>query len=315
MAVCLFAAGTAYPAEMLDKVAAVVNDEVITQSELDFILAPIYQQFQKQYAGQDVMVKMNQVRQKLLNEMIEDKLVYQEAKRLKVPVSEEEISEKVQQFKARFPTEDEFQALLTRQGLTVTKLRERYREQISIRKLQDYEVRSKIIVTPKDIETFYRRHKKAFTQEESVKVRTITIKKSQEKEPAQKQAADLAAKAKADDILQKLFAGESFEALAKQFSEDTKATEGGFLGWVRRGDLVDVVDNVIFSLKPGECSAVLETDVGYHIFKVEEIRAQKIQLLDEVRDAIHNEVYRRKSRRKFKEWMAELKKAAYISIR
>lgn len=315
MAVFLSAASTAYPAEMLDKVAAVVNDEVITQSELDFILAPIYQQFQKQYGGQDVMVKMNQIRQKLLNEMIEDKLVYQEAKRLKVPVSEEEISEKVQQFKARFPTEDEFQALLTRQGLTITKLRERYREQISIRKLQEYEVRSKIIVTPKDIETFYRRHKKVFTQEESVKTRTITIKKSQEKDPALKQPADLAAKAKAEDILRKSFAGEPFEALAKQFSEDTKATEGGSLGWVRRGDLVDVVDNVIFSLKPGECSAVLETDVGYHIFKAEEKRAQKIQTLDEVRDAIHDEVFRRKSRRKFKEWMSELKKAAYISIR
>lgn len=311
----MLAAGTAYPAEMLDKVAAVVNDEVITQSELDFILAPIYQQFQKQYSGQDVMVKMNQIRQKLLNEMIEDKLVYQEAKRLKVPVSEEEVSERLQQFKARFPNEDDFQALLARQGLTVTKLRERYREQISIRKLQEYEVRSKIIVTPKDIETFYRRHKKAFTQEESVKVRTITIKKSQEKDPALKQTADLAAKAKADDILRKLFAGESFEALAKQFSEDTKATEGGALGWVRRGDLVDIVDNVIFSLKSGECSAVLETGVGHHIFKVEEKRAQKIQTLDEVRDAIHDEVFRRKSRRKFKEWMSELKKAAYISIR
>ncbi len=312
---CLFAAGHAYSAEMLDKVAAVVNDEVITQSELDFLLAPVYQQYSKQYSGQDFMIKMNEIRQKLLNEMIEDKLVYQEAKRLKVPVTEEEILDRVQQFKSRFPKEEDFQALLARQGLTVTKLRERYREQIAIRKLQQYEVRSKIIVTPKDIETFYRRHSKAFTQEESVKVRTITIKKSQEKDPAQKQQADAAVKTKAEDILRKLFAGEPFESLAKEFSEDTKAGEGGALGWVRRGDLVDVVDNVIFSLKPGECSAVLETDVGYHIFKVEEKRAKKTQSFDEVRDAIHDEVFRRKSRRKFKEWMAELKKNAYISIR
>ncbi len=310
---CLLLAGTAYSAEVLDKVAAVVNDEIITQSELDILLGPIYEQYKKEFSGQTLMVKMNETRQKLLNQMIEDRLVYQEAKRLKVQVTEEEITERFEEFKARFPKEEDFQAFLARQGLAVSKLRERYREQIAIRKLQQYQIRSKIMVTPKDIENFYRHHLKQFTQEERVRVRTITIKKSTD--PAKKAEADAAAKAKAEDILRRLYAGEPFEALARQFSEDTKAAEGGELGVVRRGDLVDAIDNVLFSLKAGECSPVIDTAVGYHIFKVEEKMAKKSQLLDEVRGAIHDEVFRRKSRRQFKEWMSELKKNAYISIR
>lgn len=300
-------------AEVLDKVAAVVNDEVITQSELDQLLLPVYEQYRGKLSADKLMEKMNETRQRLLSQMIEDKLVYQEAKRLSVQVTEEEVTARYEEFKTRFPDESAFDKLLTQQGLTVSKLKQRYREQIAIQKLHHHEIRSKIIVTPKDIEEYYTRHLSKFTREETVQARTITIRKSEDS--VSKKLPDPVAKAKAEDILRRLYAGEDFALVARQSSEDTMATEGGNLGGVVRGDLVRNVDEVLFTLKPGELSPILETEMGYHIFKVEGKKERKTKSLEEIRDKIHDLLFREKSRQRFKEWVDGLKKNAYITIR
>jgi peptidyl-prolyl cis-trans isomerase SurA len=300
-------------AEVLDKVAAVVNDEVITQSELDQLLLTVYQQYRQAYAGEQLAQKMNEARMTLLQQMIEDKLVYQESKRLKVTVSEEEINERMEEFKGRFPSEQEFETILARQGLTLTKLRDRYCEQIAIRKLQQYQVQSKILVTPKDIEDYYEVHLADFTQAESVEAKTITVRKSEEAVKAE--SADPTARKKAEDVLRRLYAGEDFETVAREASEDTMASEGGNLGTIKRGDLVENLDEVIFTLKPGELSPILETPMGYHIFRVEKKTEKKVLSLEEMRNKVHDYVYREKSRARFSEWMDDLKKNAYIAIR
>lgn len=311
----LAVSGPAAPsrAEVLDKVAAVVNDEVITQSELDQLLLTVYQQYRQAYTGDQLAQKMNEARMALLQQMIEDKLVYQESKRLKVTVSEEEINERLEEFKARFPSEQEFEKILARQGLTLTKLRDRYREQIAIRKLQQYQVQSKVLVTPKDIEEYYESHLADFTQAEAVEAKTITVRKSEEAVKAE--SADPTARKKAEDVLRRLYAGEDFETVAREASEDTMAAEGGNLGTIKRGDLVENLDEVIFTLQPGELSPVLETPMGYHIFRVEKKSAKKVLSLEEVRNKIRDYVYREKSRARFTEWVDELKKNAYIAIR
>ena len=309
----LHPAGKARAAEVLDKVVAVVNDEVITQSELDQLLFRVYQQYKKTFSKEKLAVKMNQARQQILNQLIEDRLVYQEAKKLKVPVTDEEVNARAMEFRARFKSQEEFEKILGQQGLNETKLKERYREQIAIRKLQQYEVRSKIIVTPKDIEGYYQKHLSKFTQKERIKVRTITLRKSEE--AIKKKTPDPAVKTKAQDILTKLYSGMGFEDLAKQFSEDTKAAKGGDLGMVKRGDLVNRLEQVLFNMKPGEISPILETEMGYHIFKVEGKKERTSKTIDEVRDQISDHLYRKKSRLRFQEWVTDLKKNAYISIR
>ncbi|MBI4550526.1 MAG: peptidylprolyl isomerase [Candidatus Omnitrophica bacterium] len=300
-------------AEMLDKVAAIVNDEVITQSELDQLLLTVYQQYRQAFAGEELVRKMNEARMTLLQQMIEDKLVYQESQRLKVTVSEEEIKERLEEFKGRFPNEDEFEKILARQGLTLTKLRERYREQIAIRKLQQYQVQSKVLVTHKDIEEYYQSHLADFTQPEAVEAKTITVRKSEEAVKAESE--DPTAKKKAEDVLRRLYAGEDFETVAREASEDTMAAEGGNLGTIKRGDLVENLDEALFTLKPGEISPILETPMGYHIFRVEKKTEKKVLSLEEVRNKIRDYVYREKSRALFAEWLDTLKKNAYIAIR
>ncbi|HNV87232.1 MAG TPA: peptidylprolyl isomerase, partial [Candidatus Omnitrophota bacterium] len=282
------------------------------QSELDQLLAPVYGQYKKVYTGREFSLKMEEARQGLLNQLIEDKLVYQEAKRLGVEVSEEEINEKMDAFQARFKKED-FDRLLQEQGLTLSKLRNRYREQIAIRKLHQHQVRSKVIVTPVEIEDYYKQHLDEFTEDEKIRVSTITIRKNEEALDAK--GEDLKAKEKAEEVRGKILAGGNFEELARTYSQDTKAEAGGDLGFIGRGELIPSIDEVIFNLKIGDVSPVLTTEMGYHIFKVTERRERREKSLEEVRDMIEDFLIRKETRKRFNEWMQDLKKNAYISIR
>jgi len=298
--------------EVLDKVVAIVNDEVITQSELDQLLGPVYEQFRKVYTGSDFTRKIEEARYGLLMQLIEDRLVYQEAKRLGVEVTEEEINERMEGFKEKFKKE-EFERLLREQGLSLSKLKERYREQIAIRKLHQMEVRGKVIVTPLEVEDFYKQHKDEFSEEEKIRVRTITVRKNQD--AIDEKIEDPEARRKADEILGRIYNGESFEELAKTVSEDTKAKEGGDLGFMTRGELLPSIEEVVFNLRIGDVSPVLGTDMGYHIFKIVERQEKKEKSFEDVEKGVHEILMRKKSQERFKEWIEELKTNAYISLR
>ncbi|MBI4971056.1 MAG: peptidylprolyl isomerase [Candidatus Omnitrophica bacterium] len=297
--------------EIIDRVAAVVNDDVITQSEIDLMIRPFFEQMKSSYQGQELMEKLTEMRRTLLNQLIEDKLAYQESIRKKIEVSESDIDEKILDFKRRFKAEDEFNKIMTAQGMTMTKLRDRYRQQIAIRRLQNLEVRARVLVSPKEIEDYFAVHEKQFNQPERVKLRSITIRKAPEKQTK----IDEDAKAKADQILADIKKGADFAKIAEAHSEDHNAASGGDLGLVGRGEMARVIDEVVFALKPGDLSPVIETDIGYHIFKVEERQEGKKRTLDECRAEIQEILFREKAKKRFDEWMKELKAKAYISIR
>ncbi len=123
----------------------------------------------------------------------------------------------------------------------MTKLRERYRRQISIRRLHDYAVKRRVIVSPKEIEDYYKEHESDFATNERIQVRTITIRKSPE--AVRKGLTDESARAKADEIHDELVTqGADFAELAKRYSQDSYALDGGDLGYIERGDMIEAID-------------------------------------------------------------------------
>ena len=299
--------------ELLDQVIAVVNDEPITQSELDVLLRPLYDQYREEFRGEEMVVKLNEARQKLLNQLIEDRLVYQEAVRQKIETDQSEIDKAVTEFKKRFPNEDTMDEVLREQGLSLSDLKERFRKQSMIRQLHTIEIRSKVVVSPKEIEEFYQKNSDKFSSRERLKTRSITVKKSYD--AREKGLTDEEAKKKITGIRDKILAGEDFASLAKQFSEDVHAQDGGLSDWVEQGAMIPVINDVIFKLKLGEISDILETPMGYHLFRVEEREQGSKKTVEEVHDQIFDELFRQKSEERFYDWMQELKKNAYISIR
>jgi len=297
-------------AELVNRIVAVVNDEPITQSELDVLLVPIYEQYRSVYSGQEFVNKMNEARTNILSQLIEDRLIGQEAKRLGVEVESEEINAYVEEIKRKFPDEDAFDVFLDQQDMTMDKLRGRYKDQIAIKKLHQYEVRQKVVVSPLDIEQYYQEHIDELTEKEKVKVKTIMIRKRNDGESGVDEA-----RMRIDKIVQQLSNGASFDEMAKQYSEGMHASDGGALGFVQKDEMISEFDSVLFKLSVGERSDILETELGYHLFLVEAKQGKKVRPLAEVKEDIENTLYRTKAKERFAKWMSELKENAYISIK
>ncbi len=299
--------------QLLDRIIAVVNEEAITQSELDFFLKPLYEQYKNQYGQTQLMEVLAEARQKLMSQLIEDRLVFQEAKEQKIAISEEEIEGEMSQFKKRFKTEQELEDGLRKDGLTLNDVRERLQRQAMVRRLQDMEIRSKIVVSPMEIQKYFEDHPAEFSNQESLKIRSITLKKSEE--AREKGLTDERAKNKALELRHRILSGEDFGDLAKQYSEDTNAKSEGLSQWVEKGEMIPAIDEIIFNMKIGEISQMIETPMGYHLFRVEKKRAGQAKTLDAARDKIHAKLFQDKARKRFQEWMLELKRHAYISVR
>jgi len=298
---------------LLDRVVAVVNQEAITQSELDIIFRPIHAQLTEAYQGAELVMEIEKTRQKLLNQLIEDRLVLQQARKLGIEVSESEVDDKIEQFKTEMGGERAFQAALDKQGFTIESIRKRFRDQILMKKLHYVEVHRKVVVSPLEISEFYDEHPELFNETEKIKVWSITFPKNDT--AIRKGIMDEQAKAKTYAVLKRLKTGEDFETVARQESLDSHSQEGGLMGYVYRGDMIGSIDTVLFQMKNGEITDILQTERGYHIFKVDNKQPSKTLILEEARPRIREILYQKKVNIRFEEWMERLKRDAFISLR
>lgn len=299
--------------ELLDRVVAVVNDEVITQAELDAFLRPLYEEYKQQYSGEELMKLLQDARSKLLGQMIEDKLVYQEALAKEIEVKEDDIEKELETFKARLEKREDIDAMLEREGMSMKSFREKLKKQIMVRKLQDQEVRAKVLVSPLEIEQFYKDNPDKFKSTDRVKVRSLTVKKSPE--AREKGILDEKAKDRIDTFYLKIKQGGNFDELVAKFSEDSHAKEEKPAEWIERGSMIESVDIAIFETPAGQLTGIVETPIGYHIFRIEEKENARVHTFEETRDQIANYLYQVKTNERFKEWLQGLRKTAYISIR
>ncbi|MDD5270321.1 MAG: peptidylprolyl isomerase [Candidatus Omnitrophica bacterium] len=291
-----------------NKILVVVNDEVLTQSDLDFALNQISEELKREYSGAELAAKIEEARKEYLNQMIEDKLILQQAKKLGVIVDDSEVEEQFKQVKSKFPSEDIFYAEVQKAGISTEVLKKRYRENIMMGKLVSHEVKDKVVVTPSEIDDYYKKHSAELKAPEAVRIRSIMLRFGGE------QSED-AVKQKSYDILKLIKEGRDFGELAKLYSEGLRSDEGGDFGFVERGQMRDDFDKVIFSMKEGEVSEPLRADTGYFIFKAEQKRDARALTIQEAHDGIENIIYREKAQQRYKDWIAKLKRDAFIQIK
>ena len=258
-----FCAAVQTEAEIAEKVVAVVNDEVITLTELNGIVRPIVFDNKSKFEGEEGKKKLKELKSDILKQMIEEKLISQEAKARNIEITKGEIENRLKDTKARFPSESEFEIALKNQGMTLDKLKERIKENLLAKRLIDQEVMTKVLIDDKEIEEFYKKHMEEFKEPDKIRVSHILIKSKGDEQESLK---------KINDISVKLHSGASFSELAKKFSEDESSRENsGNLGIIKRGDMVPEFEAAAFSLKEGNFSDVVKTPLGYHIIKVDAI--------------------------------------------
>ncbi len=296
-----------HSAEVLERILAVVNDEIVTEQDLEVVMAPVVAQYRTSFTGAEYDQKIQEARQEFLTKVIDDKLILSEAKRKQVILKDQEVDEMMTEVRNKFPSREAFVAAIEGQGLSEKKLWNRFHDQLMTQKLVAYEVKSKVSVSPGEVNEYYKKHSQDFMQGEKVELQHILIRISTHtEEEARQMASKIASEAKS---------GVAFEELAKTYSEGAEAKEGGKMGWVEKGQLMGEIDEKVFMLEPGQITEPIMSSLGFHIFKVLDKTSLSIKPLSEVRGDIQDRIFREKLRERLEAWMQSLKKNAYISIR
>ena len=260
----------ASPLQSVESVVAVVGKEVILRSELDEEVMVYCMQAGISSAD---TARVNEVSREILDSMVGAKLIVNEARERKITVSKEELDAAVQnaldEVKTRMGSQERFTEELQKEGLTEEDLKARYRKglenQMLARKLVDRQINSKIKVTDKEVDDFYKERKQELPKRPpEITLAQIVVL------PEVDSLVDAKTRAKATDILKEIRAGGNFEELAKKYSEDESAERGGDVGTFRRGEFEDSFEKAAFALEPGQVSDLVKSRFGYHIIKMVE---------------------------------------------
>ena len=299
--------GSAY-GQVVNKVVAVINNEVITRQDVNQLLAVLYAQYVQEYEAGELLDKMEEAKKDILIQMIEDRLILSYAKKLNIRVLEEEIDRKLESVKDGFPSEEVFYNTIETQGITIADLKNRYKDQVMMKKVLDFEVKSRIAVLPSEISEYYEQHREDFKLDEKYKVRHILIKAASEVD------FELA-KVEIEGVYKKLREGEDFAKLASLYSQGPNKDKGGDMGFIGKSEMLEELDQVIFNLKPGESSGPIKSKIGYHLLKIEDITHSGYLSLEDVQGNIKARIFQKKFKEKLNEWLGKLRSEAYISIK
>ncbi len=285
-------------ASVSDRIVAVVNTELITLSELKAEISAEEKRLREQYRGDELERRLRQLQYRGLTRMIERKLQLQAAKARGVDVGDEEILKALKE--------------LRRQGERVDENnpadKKSVREQLTLMRVVDREVRSGIMVSEQEIKRYYETHQDRFLMPDEYRISQILIrpKAIETEEEARSRVAAIYAQLKA---------GADFTDLALKYSDGLESTKGGHLGYVRQGELLPQIERALTALTPGEVSEPVQTTEGWHIIRLEEKRPPQFRPYAEVKNEIQALVYEQKSEDVFQVWLADLKNKAFIEVK
>jgi len=305
----LFAAsGVSNAAVLLDKVVAVVNQEVITWSEL-------YRNMESDASPQLKALKEDE-RLKVfksneaayLETLINVRLQAQEAKTMGMSVSDDELKEAIENIKKKYAmSDDEFKASLKKEGFSYDDYRKKLQEQILIGKIVNQQVRGKVIASDAAVSSFIDENKDFKFGGEGYRLSQIFFKMPKKSEDKK------ALEEKAVLVMSKLKGGESFADLAKKYSEESLGSSGGDLGLIMKDQLMKEFAAALTELKQGEVSRPFWTERGLHIIRLDEKIAPKdpTQIRDEAQKEVSNRIFMDK----YNKWIKALREKAFIEIR
>jgi parvulin-like peptidyl-prolyl isomerase len=283
--------------EIIERVVAKVNGEILTLSEFEARQVAAIQA--ERVAPESVERFLRENNQRLLQEAIDDLLILQRATELGIRVRTDYVEDAIEQIKREqnITTEEAFQGQLKREGLTLDELKRSIARSIARRQVLVRELESRTNVTEGEIVAEFQAHKADYAQPASVRLAEILV-----------QGDD--ARARAEDLVARAKAGEDFAALAREHSRSATAADGGELGRVVRDDMAPELATVVFALEAGGISEPLATADGYRVLKVLERNDAKPPSLDTARPVIQQRLARERMAQQYESYIEGLRKSA-----
>ena len=301
-------------AEVVDKIIAVVNDEIITLTEFNTAFEPYLKNIEDNYKGKDKGAIINQAKEAFLNRLVDNLLIEQEAKKagMGIVIKDEEVMDVIRDMMAKKKSNmEDFKKNLAREGTSLESLKKDIRSQMMRIRLLRREIKSKVIVSDEEIGEYYNKNRQDYEGKETVRLKQIFL--------AIPAKADKKTKAKikeeAGQLRKRVLAGESFELLAVKYSQGPGAAQGGDIGFIEKGTIIAAVESVAFNLPMEQVSEVIESGIGFHIIKVVDKKGAGLKPIAAVREEIKTKIEDEKLEKKYEEWITSIRKKSFIEIK
>jgi peptidyl-prolyl cis-trans isomerase SurA len=302
--------------EVIDGMAAIVNNDVVTISQVRELVGARERSLREIYSGAELEKKIKEMRLSAIKDLIDRQLILQEFKKLQekgASIPDYVVDDRVQAvIRQEFGGDRAaFVRTLQAQGYTLTRFKEIEREKIIVQAMRQSKVDNNFVISPTQIQAYYDKNKGAYATPEQAKLRMIVIR-----EGSSGDIPDVGSKKElAEEIRQKVANGAEFDRMAQMYSEDeTTQQVGGDWGWVERNTLNEKLTNVAFSLRAGEVSPVIAIDNTYYIIMVEARRNASIKPIGDVRDEIEKNLIQQERTKAQERWLDSLRQKAYIKI-
>jgi peptidyl-prolyl cis-trans isomerase SurA len=295
-------------AEIINGIAAVVNGDVITYSQVRELSAPREKLLRSQYAGAELEKALKEAREAALKDLIDRRLIIQAFQKEKFEIPDHFVEEQVRGIiKEAFGGDrNTFIKTLEAQSYSIGEFKHRETESMIVQAMRAKNIKKNPISSPTKVEEYYKKHRAEFTAKEQVKLRMIMI--SGHADTVQ----SVTQKALAEEVLGQLAGGADFERIAQTYSEDSTRDIGGDWGWIERKTLAAPLEKVAFNMPIGRISNIIDYGGNYYILKVEERQGGTTRSLAEARPDIEKKLIQEEAQNLQERWIAGLRAKAYI---
>jgi peptidyl-prolyl cis-trans isomerase SurA len=297
--------------QVIDGIAAVVNGDVITFSQVQDVSGPREKTMREQFTGQELINKIKEARLAALSDLIDRQLILQEFKKKQFTIPEYVIDDQVQNLiKDEFAGDRQaFVRTLNAQGFTMSKFREVQRDKVIVGAMRQNNVKGNFAASPQTVQAYYEANKQEFSTPEQLKLRMIVLNA----DPLDATSGGSTRKM-AEEIQQKIKDGADFATMAKTYSMDGTAESGGDWGLIDRKTLNQELTNVAFSLSPGQVSPVVQVGDSYYLLYCESKKESAYIAIAEVRDGIQKKLEQIQRQKATQKWIDSLREKAFIKI-
>jgi peptidyl-prolyl cis-trans isomerase SurA len=294
--------------EVVDGVAAVVNGDVITFSQVRGLVGPREKLLRAQFTDDELIQKIKEAREAALRDLIDRQLIIQAFKKENYQIPDHFVEERMHDIiRTDFGGDrNTFIKTLEAQNFTMGEFKKMETEKMIVQAMRSKNVKLQTVASPIKVEEYYKAHRDEFTSKEQIKLRLIMI-------PSHASEGDAAAqKAMANEIFGKLVNGAEFERMAQLYSEDSTREHGGDWGWIERNTLAGPLEKVAFGLAPGKISNIVEFSGNYYILKVEDKHGGTTKSLADARADIEKKLIQQEAQKLQEKWLSSLRSKAYI---
>ncbi len=296
---------------VVDRVVAVVNQEIITLSELEKWIGPLEQEI---VAGNrfEKRERVQALRREVLDKLIEEKLIDQEVKKSGIKVSSKEVEATLEEVKRRnAATQEELEKVLSTEGMTLESYKKQIQKNLQRRKLIGSAVKVETKAGEKEFREFYQKNMDRYRINESFRPAHILFVIPKGATPEEIREI----RKKCEAVLRKIRGGDDFGEMALLYSQDASSKSQGDLGYFRKGELLPAFEREALRLKVGEVSAVVRTEFGFHIIKLLDRRGVDPLPFEEVKAKVQADYYDLEIEKAFKQYISTLKEKSIIEIK